>query len=104
MTPLEIAIAYIKRGWNPLPIPYKSKKPTINGWQNLRIGENDAPKFFNGSAENIGLQLGATSGGLTDFDLDCNETIAIAPVVLPRTDAIFGRASKPDSHWLYLST
>jgi putative DNA primase/helicase len=25
-------------------------------------------------------------------------------VVLPRTGAIFGRASKPDSHWLYLST
>lgn len=103
MTPLEIAIEYIKRGWNPLPIPYKSKKPTISGWQNLIIRENDAAKFFNGSPQNIGIQLGATSSGLTDFDLDCTEAIAIAPVVLPKTGAIFGSVETRQSLALFVN-
>jgi hypothetical protein len=45
--------------------------------------------------------MGASSGGLTDLDLDCPEAVAIASYILPRTPAIFGRASKRASHWLY---
>jgi hypothetical protein len=50
---------------------------------------------------NVGIVLGPSSQGLTDVDLDCVEAIAIAPYILPRTEAIFGRASKRASHWLY---
>jgi hypothetical protein len=37
---------------------------------------------------------------VTDLDLDSQEAIAGAPYLLPRT-AVFGRASKRASHWIY---
>jgi hypothetical protein len=60
-----------------------------------------APRYFNGKPQNIGIVLGPTSKGLTDVDLDCAEAVALAPYLLPRTEARFGRRSKPDSHYLY---
>ena len=53
---------------------------------------------------NIGVQLGPMSNGLTDVDLDCREAVAIGPMLLPSSNNIFGRASKPRSHWLYGTT
>ena len=35
------------------------------------------------------------------MDLDCTEALALAPSFLPPTEAVFGRASKDRSHWLY---
>jgi RecA-family ATPase len=101
MTALDIALGYIARGWNPVPIPYRAKAPADTGWQTRIVTRAMAPRYFNGSAMNIGVVLGPTSGGLTDVDLDCDEAIAIAAYVLPKTDAIFGRPSKRASHWLY---
>jgi hypothetical protein len=97
---LDYARAYIRRRWPPVPIPEGKKGPRISGWQNLRIAEVDAPRYFNVKC-NIGIILGEASGGLTDIDLDCLEAPDIAPKVLPWTAAIFGRAGKPRSHWLY---
>ena len=97
---LDVALEYIKRGWNPLPLPFRTKKPVDKGWQRRVIREQDAPKYFNSHAQNIGVVLGPSSGGLTDVDLDCPEAIAIAPYILPQT-AIFGRSSARDAHWLY---
>jgi hypothetical protein len=37
--------------------------------------------------------LGPPSSGLTDIDLDCPEAIGLASYFLPRTGAVFGRAS-----------
>ena len=65
------------------------------------IGEPDLPRYFNGKPQNVGVVLGPTSNGLTDIDLDCREAIELAPHVLPKTGAIFGRHSAPASHWLY---
>src|SRR3954447_23916111 len=101
MTPLEIALRYIRRSWNPVPIPYRAKGPTVRGWQKRVIDETSAPRYFNGAAQNVGVVLGPTSKGLTDVDLDCAEAIALAPYLLPKTDAVFGRPSKRDSHYLY---
>jgi hypothetical protein len=100
-TALDIALGYIERGWNPVPIPYRTKRPLDDSWQTRIIDAETAPRYFNGELQNIGIILGPTSHGLTDIDLDCPEAIAIAPYVLPRTGAIFGRASKRASHWLY---
>jgi hypothetical protein len=97
---LDLALSYIERGWNPVPIPARQKGPTDTGWQQRHIDAASAPRYFNGE-QNIGIILGPTSRGLTDIDLDCAEAIAIAPYILPRTNAIFGRASKRASHWLY---
>ncbi|WP_315775120.1 MULTISPECIES: VapE domain-containing protein [unclassified Bradyrhizobium] len=104
MTPLEFAQVYAARGWNPLPLPFKAKKATDAGWQNRVITSAEVPQFFNAKAMNIGIVLGATSGGLTDVDLDCVEAVSIAPYLLPNTAAIFGRKSAPASHRLYVTT
>jgi hypothetical protein len=103
MSALDQALAYINRGWNPVPIPHKGKRPLDDNWQSRLIDADSAPRYFNGGAQNVGVVLGASSHGLTDVDLDCAESIAIAPFVLPPTKAIFGRASKRRSHWLYVS-
>jgi hypothetical protein len=101
MTALDIAIAYAERGWNPLPLPHRQKRPTDVGWQHRVITTLDAGLFFNSKAMNIGVVLGPSSHGLVDVDLDCDEAITIAPAVMPPTKAIFGRASARGSHRLY---
>ena len=45
--------------------------------------------------------MGPASGDLTDVDLDCVEAIMMAQAYLPATHSIYGRASKPRSHYLY---
>jgi len=85
-----------------IPIPYRGKRPLVDGWQTLQITEDTALQYFNGEAQNIGVHLGKASGGLADVDLDCAEAIRAAPYFLPRTQC-FGRTSKPRSHWLYQS-
>ena len=97
---LTAALEYISRGLSPIPIPHRKKGPLIDAWQDLRVTADTALAYFNGARQNIGIILGLASGGLTDLDLDCPEAIAAAPYILPRT-AIFGRATKPASHWVY---
>lgn len=101
---LDFAGDYIRRGWAVVPVPYKSKRPAIDDWPNLRITEGTAPRFFNGEDQNIGVRLGGRSGGLTDADLDCQEAIIAAGYLMPKTGAIFGRVSKRFSHRLYKTT
>lgn len=101
LTPLDVALRYIARGWNPLPVPFRSKRPEGSAWQTRVIDATNAAEHFNGAAGNVGVLLGPSSHGLTDVNLDCAEAIAIAPYVLPKTGAIFGRASKRFSHRLY---
>ena len=101
-SPLDIALDYIGRGWNPVPVNYRAKKPSAgNGWQLRIIDASNAAHYFNGGQMNIGVKLGPSSHGLTDVDLDCEEARAIAPYILPRTGAIFGRASSRAAHRLY---
>jgi Primase C terminal 2 (PriCT-2)/Bifunctional DNA primase/polymerase, N-terminal len=53
--------------------------------------------------ENIAVILGAASGELVDIDLDCPEALALADLYLSATGAVFGRASKPRSHRLFVA-
>ncbi len=101
MTPLEIAKAYQRRGWQPLPIAHRSKNPNFPGWQKFETTEAELTKHFNGAEQNIGVFVGAKSNGLTDIDLDSNEAVKIADYFLPETEAEFGRDGKPRSHRLY---
>jgi hypothetical protein len=101
---LAIALSYLKRNWHPVPISYRNKKPVGTGWQNRVITEANVGRFFSDKPQNVGVQLGSKSGGLTDIDVDCAEAIEIAAAILPPTKAIFGRASKRHSHWLYATT
>ena len=100
-SPLDIARRYIARGWAPVPIPFREKGPNLNNWGLLRLDSQTALQHFNCGSQNIGVILGAASGGLVDIDLDCPEAGALAPAFLPPTGAIFGREGNPASHWLY---
>jgi len=100
-TPIDIAKDYISRGWSPIPIPHKAKGPIGKNWQRLKVTLENVTSHFNGGEQNIGVHLGAKSGGLTDIDFDCKEAVALAPHFLPSTNAVFGRDGKPRGHWLY---
>jgi hypothetical protein len=98
----EAANAYIGRGWNPVPVGYRSKKPTNGeGWQHVRVTTENVTTHFNGGRQNVGVQMGPASNNLTDVDLDSDVAIALAPAFLPTTGAVFGRPTAPSSHWLY---
>jgi RecA-family ATPase len=86
-----------------VPVPYRKKRPIEVEWQLRSIDASNAAQYFNGAEMNIGVVLGVSSGGLTDVDLDAPEAVAIGPYILPKTAAIFGRASKRASHRLYYS-
>ncbi len=100
---LEIARDYIKQGWAVIPIPHGRKTPLIREWPKLRITQANAHEHFDGQPQNIGVILGEPSGHLIDIDLDCREAVMLAPQFLPPTPSRFGRASKPQSHYLYIS-
>ena len=100
LTPTQAARRYISLGLAVIPIPTGKKAPTIKAWQTLVIGLDEVERYFpDGKAMNQGLRLGETR--LVDVDLDAPETVALAPHFLPPTPAIFGRAAKPRSHFIY---
>src|ERR1700686_2716111 len=101
-TACDIALGYLRRGWQPVPVPHGEKKPNLTDWPSLRVTEANVAEYF-GRGGNVGVLLGAASGGLTDVDLDCPEALALADVFLPDTTAIFGRHSKRRSHRLYVT-
>ena len=100
---LDVARSYLRRRWVPIPVPFRSKSPNFEGWQNFTVTEADLSKYFYGRQQNIGVLLGKASSDLTDVDLDCDEALMLAPYFLPATGAIFGRRTRPRSHWLYVS-
>ena len=57
--------------------------------------------FPTGRTSNVGLLLGAPSGGLIDIDLDVPEAVAVADSFLPATGWVSGRAGSPRSHRWY---
>jgi Bifunctional DNA primase/polymerase, N-terminal len=92
---------YILHEFSPIPIQYKSKQPVNKGWPNLRISNDDIGTYFKGDPINIGILTGQASKGLVDVDIDDTNALRFAPWFLPETKCIFGRASKPRSHWVY---
>lgn len=100
MTPLDAAIAWIGRGFCPVPIPHGSKKPVLHGWERLEITRDVASQYFSDHPQNVGVLMGDNFGS-TDVDCDCVEAVAAARELLPDTGLIFGRQSKPFSHFFY---
>lgn len=98
---LPAARVYWHRKWAVLPLPARSKIPPA-GWHTLRFTEAELPRVFGGNG-NIGFRPGSDSAEVVDVDLDCYQSIALADIYLPPTGAVFGRASKPRSHRLYVA-
>lgn len=95
-----LVLDYLERGFAPIPVEFKRKECKINGWQNLKLTAEEVQRFFELPC-NVGVVLGDASGGLVDIDLDCQAAIDLAPHILPSTGMVFGRASRPRSHWIY---
>lgn len=109
---LEIATEYYLKGWQPIPIPTRSKNPNFQNWHvdYTNGGQLDIPpeiklsqKFYSdhGKPQNIGILLGEPSNFLVDIDLDQKWSVQLTAYFLPETNAIFGRKSKRRSHYLY---
>jgi hypothetical protein len=99
-TPHDWAQFYTKLGCAPIPLHPKTKQPAISAWQQLKIPAGEILNYFDAADSNIGVVLGELSGGLVDIDLDVAEAVEAALVLLPET-RIFGRQSRPASHYLY---
>src|SRR5829696_8754643 len=98
----KYAADYIRRGMACVPLPERTKKPNLKGWQNLRLTEADVDHYFGVAPKNIGVLLGDPSGGKVDVDLDVPEAVKIAPRFLAST-VTSGRKGAPCSHWWYVS-
>jgi putative DNA primase/helicase len=97
----DIVLDYLNHNFDPIPIKFKSKNPTTKGWTKLAISENDIDAYFSGNSSNIGIVTGEPSRGLVDIDIDAPDALRFAPYFLPETRCIFGRLSKPRSHWVF---
>ena len=58
MSALRAAERYIRAGFAVVPIPHRSKRPVLEGWEALRLTADTLPEHFNGRPQNIGLILG----------------------------------------------
>ncbi len=100
MTPLEAARRWVARGFLPVPVPFRQKRPVLDGWQKLRLRDEDLARYFDSQPQNIGILLG-DDFGTVDIDCDCLEAVAAAVEFVPATGMCFGRKSKPASHYIY---
>jgi Bifunctional DNA primase/polymerase, N-terminal len=100
---LRIAKLAIARGWSPVPLRPRSKRPSAGeGWNLLRVTSENAREYFKKGNENVGILWGEPSHWAVDVDLDCTEAVAIAPAFLPET-YIYGRAERPRTHHVFTS-
>ena len=97
---IELAKGYIDRGFCPIPVDYKSKKPSLEKWQSTTVTHDNVAKLFGQNPSNIGIVLG-NSSDLLDIDIDDDAALALAPSFLPETAMMFGRKSRPRSHYIY---
>ena len=103
---INAAHFWIGRNFLPVPVnavskrPYNSDDPGGRHREALRITAKTAAHYFSSARQNIGVLLGDKYGS-ADVDCDCLEAITAAHELLPETGMIFGRQSKPSSHFFY---
>ncbi len=69
MASLDIARDLLARGFQPVLVRHKSKRPTLGEWQTQRYKMKDLPAVFTNGA-NVGILLGTPSDETVDLDLD----------------------------------
>jgi hypothetical protein len=103
------AVEAYRRGYTPIPIRNNEKKPYGAAWPHTRYDTEDQVKasfdaWAKTGASNIGLLLGAPSGGLIDIDIDHPKALRLRDIVLERTAMRTGHAGRPLSHFWYRVT
>lgn len=89
-----------KQGFKAVPLLPQSKAAISNKYAEQ---DYDPPPDSLWQSHNygVGVVVGPSAHGPVDIDLDCPEAVYFAPRFLPPTPAVFGRASKRASHYLY---
>jgi hypothetical protein len=85
-----------------VPVRFRDKAPIGEKWQELRLTAEELPGVFGNGPVNVGLLLGEPYN-LTDVDLDSREALWAWWEFQIETGTIWGRRSKPASHFLYRS-
>jgi Virulence-associated protein E-like domain len=98
--PANAALELKRHGIQPVLLKPNDKVPVHTGWQKQQLSEANIPTLFT-NAHNVGVQYGPVSGGLVDAEFDSESARVLAPRFMPPTRTVFGRPSKPCSHWLY---
>lgn len=89
-----------KQGWKPVALHKRSKAAVSDKFADpLYVPPED--EYWTLKDVGIGVLCGPKMGGPLDVDIDCEEAGAMARYFLPPTAAVFGRASKLRSHYLY---
>lgn len=96
---------YFNAGFDPIGLLPASKDTREKGWNDPSRPRSAALHHEGG---NLGLRTGvpgtAPTGVLVDVDDDVCEAAIVSGLLFPNTGAIFGRASKPRSHRMYVCT
>jgi putative DNA primase/helicase len=100
--PLHFAKLYHDAGYSPIPVMPRSKQPVHSAWPELQLGAQELSAHFD-SNHNVGIVLGNPSSELIDVDIDDTNALLFARYFLPYTKFVFGRKSKPASHYIYTS-
>lgn len=96
----QTARDWLELGIKPVPIWPGQKKPRGNSWQKLRLTKKTIGEYFKDN-DNVGGLWGKPSGWIVDIDLDDEYAADVAEFILPRT-VIYGRKSRPETHYLYV--
>lgn len=106
----SMAVQAVAEGYTPLPIQGGSKRPYGGGWQHQRwTGKSEAEiaEHFDAAREagagDIGLLLGAPSGGLVDIDFDHALSLRFRDILIPPTAMETGRAGRARSHKWFIA-
>ncbi len=96
----QVARDWLDLGIKPVPIRPRMKKPRGDSWQKLRLTKATIPDYFQEN-DNVGGLWGKPSGWVIDVDLDDEHAADVAEFLLPRT-VVYGRKSRPETHFLYI--
>jgi len=100
---VSIALSWLDRGILTVPLAAGTKRPRGgDDWNKVRITRENVREHFQ-EGDNIGALWGDASGWVIDVDLDWDEAALAAPRLLPET-FVYGRESRPRTHYLYRVT
>lgn len=89
-----------KNSFKPVPLHPQSKAAIFKTYVSSGY-KPPGDELWRDNNYGVGIVTGPRSDGPVDIDCDCNEAIYFAARFLPPTTAVFGRKSKPRSHYLY---
>lgn len=89
-----------KQGFKPVPLRPRSKAALNEQYVGVPYNA-PSEEFWRSRVLGVGIVCGPGHSGPVDCDLDCPESVFFAKHFLPSTPAVFGRASKRESHYLY---